>query len=253
MPLSESLLQSFGKLQLPATQDTATNTLASLDPGRDQLLALFQAAINSELGAAWTAVVAGTKLQGKLLCNDLLPSKPTEQALQQRKSDFPLLCLHRDGRGVAEDFTLERDKLTQPWKLHWILGPVDMIEQRKILDVGQAIFKVCRLVARQRKHRAYQNGALQFFGDTSAFASLDVTGYEGPDQAGFAGGEGKTYYWAVEIDITTTELSDYVEGSEESSLEGADLRLHLGSDEGILPDAVLWSSDAEPGDEPNPQ
>ncbi len=250
MPLDESLLQSYGGLVLPAVEDTANGALTSLDPGRDMLLALFEAAINSELGAAWTAVTnalpAGHRLRGTAPVQDTLPAVPLEQALTQRKSGWPLLCLHRDGRGEFAEYVMERDKLVQPWKLHWIVGPLDIIDQRKILDVGQAIAKVLRLVIRKRGHKAYQSGALQFFGDTGAFSSVELTGYSGPDQAVFGGDKSSTVFWAAEADIVTNELSDFVEGSEESELEALDLTLGVGGGEGILPQLVLASSDAEP-------
>ncbi len=250
MPLDTSLLQTFGATAFPAVEDSDNGALTSLDPGRDMLLALFAAAINSELGAAWTAVTdtlpAGHRLRGTSPVEDTSPAIPTEQNLTQRKAGWPLLVIHRDGRGEFTDYTLELDKLTQPWKLHWIVGPLDIIDQRKILDVGQAIAKILRLVVRKRGHKAYQSGALQFFGDTGAFSSVELTGYVGPDQAGFAGDKSTTFFWAVEADFVTQELSGYVEGSDGADLEAMDLILGVGGGEGTLPDAVLASSDAEP-------
>jgi hypothetical protein len=255
VPLSESMLQSFGGLTLPAVEDADTDTLASLDPARDLLLAFFAAVINSEFGAAWSAIVnmsqVGHRLDATSPVQSTMPAEPTAERLQQVKKGFPLLALNRNGSGQFEDFSLEQDKLTQSWTLHYIIGPLDIIDHRKVSDICQAIAKTLRLAVRQRRHRSYQDGALQFFGDTCSLASVDLVGFEGPG-AGQYGGDSPLYL-VTEYEIKTTELSGYVDGSEESNLEAADLRLHLGSDEGILPDAVLWSSDAQPGDEPNPQ
>lgn len=248
MPLSESLLQSFGALELPAVENAADGTLASLDPGRDQLLALFKAAINSELGAAWAAVVDGTRFgeaATPLPVMDTLPARPTEQTLTQRRSDWPLLCLHRDGRGTFEDHTIGNRRLTQPWKLHWIVGPIDLIDQRKVLDAGQAIAKVIDLVIQQRGHLAYEGGALQFFTNTSSFAGVDLKGYQGPDQAGFAGDRSTTFFWAVELDLETVEVSNYREGSF-GLVDALDVTAGVGGGEGVQPALVIGSSDAEP-------
>jgi hypothetical protein len=253
MPLDESLLQEFGALRLPAVENASELTLTSLDPGRDILLALFAAAINSELGAAWTAVVdslgASHRLNGTNPVQSTLPAEPTAAILQQVKKGFPILALHRSGTRTFSDYTLERDLKTQPWTLHYILGPLDVIDHRKVADIGVAVDATLALVIRQRRHRAYQDGALQFFDDTCAFASIALNSSEGP-AAGQYGDKDSPLYLAMEMALTTTELSGYVAGSEESALEAVDLHLHLGSDEGILPDAVLWSSDAEPGNEP---
>ena len=256
MTVADSMLQTFGGLTLPAVADSDKLALTSLDPARDLLLAFFAAVINSEFGEAWTDVTdelgAGHRLASTTPVQSTLPAEPTATRLQQVKKGFPLLALNRNGSGTFEDFTLEQDKLVQSWTLHYIIGPVDVIDHRKVADISQAIAKTLRMAVRARKHRAYEDGALQFFGDTCSLASVDLVGFEGPG-AGQYGDRDSPVFLVTEYEIRTTELSGYVENSEESSLEAQDLILHLGSDEGILPNAVLWSSDAQPGDEPNPQ
>jgi len=253
MTVADSMLQTFGGTTLPAVADSDKLALTSLDPARDLLLAFFAAVINSEFGEAWTEVVAEVaRLTGTSPVESTLPAEPTAARLQQIKKGFPLLALNRNGSGTFEDFTLEQDKLVQSWTLHYIIGPVDVIDHRKVADISQAIAKTLRMAVRARKHRAYEDGALQFFGDTCSLASVDLVGFEGPG-AGQYGDRDSPVFLVTEYEIRTTELSGYVENSEESSLEAQDLILHLGSDEGILPNAVLWSSDAQPGDEPNPQ
>lgn len=256
MTVAESMLQTFGGLELPAVADSTKKALTALDPARDLLLAFCAAVINSEFGEAWSAVVdelpADHRLNGTSPVQSTYPGEPTAERLQQVKKGFPLLALHRNGTGEFEDFSSDIDKLKQSWTLHYILGPLDVIDHRKVGDLPQAIAKALRLAVRNGAHRAYENGALQFFADTSALASVDLKGFEGPG-AGQYGDKNSTPYLVTEYEFVTTELSGYVEGSEGCRLEAADLHLHLGSDEGILPDAVLWSSDARPPDEPNPQ
>lgn len=250
MPLDESLLQRFGGLQLPAEANETDSTLTSLDPARDTLLALFAAAINSELGAAWTAVVRDLpvdhRLSGTSPVQSTLPFIPTEQHLLQVKKGFPILCLAREGRGEFADHGLELDKLTQPWKLHWIIGPLDVIDQRKILDIGQAIAKVLRLVIRKRGHKAYQSGALQFFDDTTPLSSVELTGFVGPAHAGYAGDASTVIFWAVEADLVTTEISADLEDSGGCDIDALDLMLGVGDETEIVPAMVIAQSDAEP-------
>ena len=247
MPLAESMLQVFGGLQLPPTGDEETGG-ASLDPARDMLLEFFQAVINSELGTAWTTATAGLPadhLVGKSTTPVAwcYPDEPTQQLLTQTKCAFPILALHRSGSGTFGDHGFERDKLTQTWRLHYILGPLDVIDRRKLKDFCVAAAKCIRLAIRQRRHKSYQNGALQFFGDTSALAGVELQSVEtGP--AVFTGGDGASPYWAAEMVLETVELSGWVEGSEESDLEGMDVVVGVGDEHEIAPALILGSTDA---------
>jgi hypothetical protein len=251
MPVqTESLYQSFGGTTFPTTAADVTDTLVSLDPGRDLLLELFASAINSELGEVWTAVTgtmgtshpfAGTTpVQGKL------PEEPTRQNLTSLKKGFPLLALHRDPEEETkyEPYTLEVDKLTQQWKLHYILGPLDVIDQRKLKDIGQAVAKIVKLVIKKRGHPSYQSGALQFFGDTGSFSRVDLLSSKGPTQAGFGEGSDTTIYWSMLMKLETEELSSFVEGSL-AEVEAADISVGIGGGEGILPDAISAQTDAQ--------
>ena len=242
MTAADSLYTTFGGLTLPAEADEDTGTLASLDPARDQLLEFFKTVINSEFTEAWADVTDNPLGTSLTPVADTLPAEPTQQVMTERKCGFPLLALHRDGTGVFEDYTLERDKLTQPWKLHYILGPLDVLGQRKLGDLCQAVAKTIRKVIRQRRHMSYQDGALQFFGNTSALAGIELNSYECGNAAFAASGEGTTIYYAAEMTLTTLELSDYVEGSEESDLTGLDLVVGVGDEEEILPDTILAST-----------
>lgn len=242
MTAADSLYTTFGGLTLPAEADEETGTLASLDPARDQLLDFFSTVINSEFTVAWRGITDNPLGASSTPVADTLPDEPTQQLMTERKCGFPLLALHRDGTGTFEDYTLERDKLTQPWKLHYILGPLDVIGQRKLGDLCQAVAKTLRKVVRQRKHRSYQDGALQFFGDTSSLAAIELNSYEYGNASFASAGEAATLYFACEMTLTTVEYSGYVEGSEESDLTGLDLAVGVGDEDEILPDTILAST-----------
>ena len=247
-----SIYERLGGLELPV--DAALidqQALAPLDPGRDLLLEFFKAAINAELGAVWAKVTAGGgPLYGTLPVADALPLEPTEQQLQQRKTAFPVLAIHRNGTAVFEQRTLEITSQKQPWTLHYILGPLDAIDQRKLLDMPQAVAKVVALVVRRRKHPAFNDGALQLFSSdpddpfrAPHFSSIRVVDVEGPGQAAFGGKDSSVLYWAVEIHLETTELSSYIEGAE-ADLEAGDFTVGVGGEE-ILPAMIIASTDDE--------
>ncbi len=250
MPLDESSLETLGGLTLPAVEDSENATLASLDPGRDILLALFAAAINSELGAAWTAVTntlgAGHKMQGTSPVQSTLPDEPTEQYLTQVKKVFPLLALHRMGAGTYTQLTLETIRLVQPWKLYYILGPLDVIDSRKLKDACVAVAKIVAIVIRDRKHLAYEDGDLQFF---DLFSSIRAVSHEGPGQAAYAGDSSTVIFWAIEINLETIEKSDYVDGSE-ADFEALDVTAGVGGSDGVQPELVLGSTDSQPSVDP---
>jgi hypothetical protein len=242
MPVAESLLQTFGGLSLPAVADEDTGTAASLDPGRDLLLAFCAAVLNSELGDAWTTVTTGLPsghpFDGSTPVQDTFPDEPSFQVSTQRKNGFPLLALHREGAMTFEPQGLEVDRAVQAWKLHYILGPLDVIDQRKLKDFAFAAGKIIRLAIRNRKHKAYADEALQFFGH---FGAIDLESAE-VGQATFGGDTNSTIYWASEMTLKTIEYSGWVEGSEESELEGMDLVAGVGGETEILPDVILAST-----------
>jgi hypothetical protein len=242
MPVAESLLQTFGGLSLPAVADEDTGTAASLDPGRDLLLAFCAAVLNSELGDAWTTVTAalpsGHPFDGTTPVQDTYPDEPSFQANTQRKGAFPMLALHRDGVRTFGGAGMEVEKAEQAWKLHYILGPLDVIDQRKLKDFARAAAPILRLAIRNRKHKAYDDEALQFF---DHFGAIDLESDE-VGQATFGGDTASTIYWASEMTLKTIEYSGWVEGSEESELEGMDLVAGVGGETEILPDVILAST-----------
>lgn len=260
MPLeTDSMFERLGGLELPVrTAEIDGSGLASLDPGRDLLLELFAAAINSELSEAWTATCATLPAAHPFReapvtpVRDTLPDEPTEQILRQRVGRFPMLAIHRSGIGRYEQMSLEITRLVQPWTLHYILGPLDIIDQRKLKDACVAVAKIVALVVRRRGHASFQSGALQFFsGDEeepfrgSQFASIRIDSHEGPGQAAFGGEASTTMYWAMEIKLETTETSGY-DPEAEGDLDAMDLTVGVGGDEGITPALVIGASDQDP-------
>lgn len=253
---TESLYQRLGSLELPVHgDDIGTSGFAALDPMRDLLLELFASAINSELGEAWTKIltaIGGVRENlGATPVTDKLPDEPTEQALRQRKSGFPLLAVHRSGTGAYEEMTLEITRLRQPWSLHYILGPLDVIDARQLKDVCVAVAKIVALVIQKRGHRSFQGGALQFFGggspdSPSLFTSIKLVSHEGPGQAVFGGDSSTTIYWAIEMRLETTEISSDVDGADSCELDGIDLTVGVGGGEGLLPAMVIAKSDQDP-------
>jgi hypothetical protein len=254
MPLeSDSLYQRLGGLELPVRESAIGSTwLAALDPGRDLLLDLFATAINAELTEAWVKARQGHREKlGELPVSQQLPDEPTESFLTQLKPKFPLLALHRAGTATYDGVTLEITRLTQPWTLHYILGPLDAIDQRQLKDICVAVSKIVAMVVRKRGHKAFRDGALQFFGtnspdEPSPFTSLRVVSHEGPGQAAFGGSDSSTIYWAIEIRLESTEVTSYNEDAEASDFDGADITIGVGGGEGVLPAMVVAKTDQDP-------
>lgn len=249
---SDRTFATFGDLELPVrAADISESGLAALDPSRDLLLELFQAAINADLGEAFAAArePLGYREQlGELPVSDVLPGEPTEQNMRQRVGRFPLLALHRSGVGQYAMHTLELGRLTQPWSLHYILGPLDIIEGRQLKDICVAVAKVVATAIRKRGHQAFMDGALQFFGSGSPgrfspLTSVRIVSHEGPGQAVFGDPNGATMYWAIEMQLETTELLSE-DPDAEGDLESTSLTVAVGgSDEGTTPDFIIVDQD----------
>jgi hypothetical protein len=244
--ITDSLLRTFGGLTLPAESSALTEQgLSSLDPGRDKLLALFASAINSEFGELWEAAVATLPSTHHLYdtdpVRDTLPDEPSLELMTQRKAGFPLLALCRDGDAAFEDYTTEKDKLTQQWQLYYVLGPLDVMDRRKLADILQAVPKLVALVIRKRGHASYESGALQFFGGNGDFAAVRLVSYAA-GEAPFA----ENAHWTLcRMTLETVEISGWREGAF-GDLEAADYTMGVGGiDEGIQPALVIGSSDEQ--------
>lgn len=241
MTRAESIFQTFGDLHLPIEASEVTTTLEPLDPGLAKLMALFKSAINSEYGPVWhkvaDALPVGHPLRLSDPVADTLELEPNPAIMQQRKATWPLLCLHRQGEATYERVMLDQERLNQEWGLHYILSPLDIGDLRKLSPICIAVGKLVRLVIRQRGHKSYEAGALQFFPDKGGFASISLDSQEGPGQATFAGNADGPIYYAVSFKLKTTELSnDDLDGY--GDYEGTDVSVGVGTGTAIVPDLI---------------
>jgi len=252
--LANSAYQKFGALDLPLNPDDFTDGLSPLDPAKHTLTELFKAAINAELGEVWDKLVGLTNGAGLVADHILKDTEPVESTLElepsptvikEWKADWPLLVVHRTGTGTYEQVTLQEERLTQQWLVHYILAPgLDVGDARKFVDALTAAAKIIRMVIRDRGHRAYQSGALQFFDDTTSIASIELKSQEGPGQAQFAG-EGGPVYYAITLTLETVErCTDKTDQFEEG--KGLEIDVGVGSQDEILPSLIQGDSEADP-------
>ncbi len=235
-----TLYESTGALSFPLAPD------ADLDPARDRLLELFKTAINYEFGARWTAAVQAldprTKFFSTLPVADALPLAPNKRAIEQRKSGFPLLCLHRSGDIEVEQYVMDSHRLIQNWTMHWILGPGDLEVERKLGDFWIAIVKLIGHVIRQRGHSAYDGGRLQFFTDTSAISGISIVSASPLGVASFADEDSATYHAGI-MTLSVTEIArDNLEAYPDFTAADVDVSLTDATDR--IPSFAQGASDA---------
>lgn len=242
MSAAVSVFQRVGDLSFPVLETDVADSLLPLDPPRAVLAGLFKAAINSELADAWAKVAAPRFPNfGPLPVADVLELEPSPTNMQQRKAAWPLLCVHRTGEATLDQITLFEERLTQKWAVHYILGPLDIVGERKLSDICIAIAKLIMLVVRQRGHKSYQNGALQFFPGTGGLASLWPKSIDGPGQAKFAGDDNGTTYYAMTLTLESTEItSDSVDGF--GDFDGVGFSVGVGDADQIIPDLLQGDS-----------
>ena len=235
----DSIVQRLGDTVFPIDDTAIATTLVPLDPGKAILLGLFKAAINYEFGPAWAKIQG--QLANTLPVHDTLELEPSHKVMLERRCKFPLLCVYRRGEHTLDQKTLFRDQLTCHWGVDYVLGPLSVGDVRRVGDICQAIVKLVRLVIRQRGHKSYDNGALQFFHDKGGFAEINIRSYQF-GQAAFAGDEDRTMYYALSMDLETTEIG-YDDETEWPSFEAFDLELGVGSSTDIAPGLIYASSD----------
>lgn len=247
--MTTSIYRRDGAVSFPATPGTVTTTLEPLDPGRDILLGLFKQAIESELGTAWNTARSGTVLASVAVVADTWPGQPTREVMLTRKASFPLLCVYRTGTATIEELTMDIERTVQPWSVDYILGPLPVEDQRRLLDVLGAIARVVKLVIRRRGHPDFDGGALQFFEGTGQFASVALKSFE-IGSAPF-GGEDQPLYHAISLTLETVETDGSVEGVD-TALEGASFTFGLTGNEGTLPASVIVDTDTPVDDLKSP-
>lgn len=245
MPV-DSIVDKTGGLAFPLNPNDFTNTLAPLDPARSRLIALFAAAINYELSEVWTKITSqlGSKhpLANTQPVQDTLELRPSLSVMQQRKAAFPLLCLHRTGRATWDEYTLEIERRTQDWALLYILPALEVGDQRRLGDVMQAIPAIVRRVIRNHGHKAFQDGALQFFQDATGLGGIRLVAQSDIGNAPFAEGADAPMYYTLICELQTVEYCQD-QASEFGEFEGVDYVVGTGDELEILPDFIEASDD----------
>lgn len=233
--MTDGLFQQVGGgMRMPsraADVDATALTLTSLDPARDTLLALFAAAINSELTPAWAVVSAVVPtLAGKSPVADTWPGPPTTPLMLQRAADFPILFLSRDGDAIHEDFSLVRKQIRQTWELHYALAPLTIGDERKIRDVLTYVDAVIMATIERKGHPAYQDGAPVLF--TAGFATLNITRSR-KGQAKFVEGNNAPTYWMLTAELESTEIQRPLTGAQADWL-GTKFAFSTGNADGLI-------------------
>lgn len=245
MPV-DSIVDKTGGLDFPLDPADFESTLTPLDPARNRLLSLFATAINYELTDVWLKVTSSLNpkhpLANTLPVQDTLELRPTANVMQQRKGTFPLLCLFRSARSVWEEHTLEIDKRTQDWSLMYILPPLDVQDQRRFGDVTQAVAAIVRRVIRNHGHKAFENGALQFFQDASGIGAIKMVAQTDIGNAPFAETPDAPLYYTVVCELQTIEYSQD-QADEFGDFEGVDYKVGTGDEFDILPQFIEASDD----------
>jgi hypothetical protein len=234
-----AIYERTGDFALPIPDSLATGNLSALDPVRGRLLGLFRAALTAELATVW-GQVSGTSLDGKAVVQSTLELEPTHQVVQAANLEYPLLALHRSGPGVVESQTLEIDKVTQTWTLHYILGPLDVASQRKLCDILIVVPRIIQAVIRRRGHEAYESGALQFFPDTGGLQSIRIVNFES-GSARFAGNDVPIF--AVTVNLEIAETVTDVPGAE-GDFDSVSMDVGIGGGEGVIHGLLFADTDA---------
>lgn len=236
MPV-DSLVGRIGGLTLPLRPADFNGSFVSVDPARSRLLALFRTAINYELSEVWPLATKNTApLFNKQPVQDTLELEPTKQLMQERKAAFPLLVLHRVGRGDWFEHTLDMDRRDQDWRLYYILPALKTEDMRRIGDVCMVVSEVVRRTIRNHGHKAFEDGALQWFGDASGIGAIKVKS-QTIGHASFSEDENAPAFLMIMIELSTSEYSEDLP-EEFAGFDGVDYHVGLASDEGTLPEFI---------------
>jgi hypothetical protein len=244
------MIGNWGGVSFPLNAADFTTTFAAADPARQTLMALLRAAISAELATVWPVVVAtlpsGHALRGSSVVQDSIELPPSRDVMEQRKAGFPLLALHRAEKRTYTPIGNDRQR-SQPWHLHYILGPLEVGSARKLHDVCLLVEAIVDMVVNRGYHEAYEGGAQQF-GAGSPFNRIQVTQAEGPAQSLYGGDENSgTIYWALVITIDTTESGSSTTDADGETgdplLDGASYDVAAKSADGSFPSMVLADTD----------
>jgi hypothetical protein len=245
MPV-DSIVDKTGGLEFPLDPGDFENTLTPLDPTRNRLLSLFATAINYEMTEVWQKVTADLEpnhsLYGTLPIQDTLELQPTPFVMTSRKPGFPFLALYRTGRALWEEHTLEIDKRTQEWGLMYVMPALNVLDQRRFGDMAQAVTAIVRRVIRNHGHKAFENGALQFFQDASGIGAIKLVAQTAVGNAQFAEGPDSPVYFTVICELQTVEYTQDLP-EEFPDFEGVDYAVGTGDELQILPRFIEASDD----------
>lgn len=244
--MTDSLYQRLGEMRLPAAAgdvDDDDLTLDPLDPARDTLLALLAAAINAELSAAWGKVVAVVPaLAGKAPVADTWPGPPSAELMLQRKGDFPILFVSRDGDGTYEDHSLARRQLRQAWEVHYALLPLEAGELRKLQDVLVRIGQVIDATIERGGHPAYQGGAKVLY--TAGFATLYLRRVR-KGQAKFVSDKETPTYLMLTAELESTEVVEPLDGLA-GAWTGTSFSVSTGNADGLIQPFMQFTDEYTP-------
>lgn len=182
-----------------------------LDPAQTMFVALFHAAINDELSAAWTHVwtdkaylVDGTPVGSPFL------TEPDLDNLRQAKQKWPIFALYRAGEPTTDDFTLWQGRTTQSWRIEHVLGPLEVVSEQKARAFLEREASLIRRILADGGHRAYSAITLEDGrrAPEAVFAKAGLSVIRSPRfQIGRAAHEGSdTKYFCLGCSFETHEL-----------------------------------------------
>lgn len=235
---ADSLVGRIGSLTLPLRPVDYNGSFVAADVARSRLLALFRTAITYELREVWSAATAKVDpLFNKQPVEDTLELEPTRQVMQDRKAGFPLLVLHRVGKGDWFEHTIDMDRRDQDWRLYYILPPLKTEDLRRVGDVCMIVPEVVRRTIRNHGHKAFEDGALQWFGDSSGIGSIRLKS-QNVGQGAFSEDDNAPQYLTVMMELATSEYSEDFPDDEFPEFDGTDYHVGLDGDGGVLPEFI---------------
>lgn len=217
-----ALTRQIGALSFPLT-DTGEATLASLDPGRDILLDLMEAAINYELATRWADAVSGTPVNtgSAQPVMSTLPSEPDEQALKMASKSFPLLCCFDPLEEVSvSEFSVSSQLVNRSLEMHYIIPPGTIGTRRKLTDVFQAVIKCVAGVIEDGGHTAYAMDSTHtsqhkiVLGPGSDTANFYKISLSDVSSGNVAAASDSTKYHVLIMKFAIEELSEHQDGDE---------------------------------------
>jgi hypothetical protein len=242
----------FGRTEFPASA-TGETTLASTDPARDILLALFGAALNSDLALRWQDAAVGTPLVDTDPVASLHPQEPDPAYMREVKIGFPALFVYRTGRPQFTEIGIWKTQMIQQWGIDYFLGPLAAGERRKLNDMLTAAAKLLAQVVARGGHPAHGMDGnhvqpLQVLGSATA-DGVEVCGFDTirvvDCQMGAAKfSEDAPAYMAMSMILETVEQDGWVDTTLGSTAQVMDWGYGVATpDEDDIDDFVEASSD----------